>query len=100
MREHTKLIDWQDQENFYGAFKLNYPGQDSYNQSLYYQFASSNNGVYLAGDSISWSGGWIEGALQTGMNAAAAVIHQFSPDSLFTESPMVQEKQSHQYNYR
>ena len=100
MKEYTKLIDWQDKQNFYGAFKLNYPGQDFYNQSLYYQFSLSNNGVYLAGDSISWSGGWIEGALQTGMNAAAAVLHQFCPDSLFKNNPMIQAKQANQYNYR
>ncbi|MBL1276478.1 MAG: FAD-dependent oxidoreductase [Ectothiorhodospiraceae bacterium] len=100
IREHTKLIDWQDQANFYGAFKLNYPGQDFYNQSLYYQFTQSRNGVYLAGDSISWSGGWIEGALQTGMNAAAAVLNQFCPESLFNDNPMTQATQADQYDYR
>lgn len=97
--QHTKLIDWQDQKHYYGGFKLNYPGQDYYNQCLYYQFSSSENGIYLAGDSISWSGGWIEGALQTGMNAACAVINQFSPSSLFPENPMVQRQQADQYNY-
>jgi len=97
--EHTKLIDWQDQAQYYGAFKLNYPGQDYYNQSLYYQFTKSTNNVYLAGDSISWSGGWIEGALQTGMNAATAVINQISPSSLHNNNPMEQAQRSSQYNY-
>ena len=97
--EHTTLIDWQDQPHFYGAFKLNYPGQDPYNQSLYYQFARSTNGVYLAGSAISWSGGWIEGALQTGMNAAAAVVEQCAPRTLFDGSPMTQRDQATQYKY-
>lgn len=97
--EHTHLVDWQDREHYYGAFKLNYPGQDYYNQQLYYQFSQSNNGIYLAGDSISWSGGWIEGALQTGMNAAAAVVHQFKPENLYPGNPMVQAAQANQYHY-
>lgn len=97
--EYTTLIDWQGEEHYYGAFKLNYPGQDAYNQQLYYQFTRSKNGIYLAGDSISWSGGWIEGALQTGMNAAAAVVNQFKPDALFQNSPMIQAGQATQYRY-
>lgn len=99
MAEHTRLIDWQDQEHYYGAFKLNYPGQDFYNQQLYYQFTRSNNGIYLAGDSVSWSGGWIEGALQTGMNAAAAVVHQLKPENLYPNNPMIQSSQASQYQY-
>lgn len=99
MPEHTRLIDWQEQGHYYGAFKLNYPGQDFYNQQLYYQFARTTNGIYLAGDSISWSGGWIEGALQTGMNAAAAVVNQFKPEALFDNNPMMQASQATQYNY-
>ncbi len=72
-------VDWELEPYYYGAFKLNQPGQDVWNQSMYYQFLSvldrkSDTGVYLAGDSVSWSGGWIEGALQTGTNAAAAVV--------------------------
>lgn len=30
---YTTMIDWQDELNYYGAFKLNYPGQDPLNQS-------------------------------------------------------------------
>lgn len=99
MPEHTRLIDWQDQQNYYGAFKLNYPGQDAYNQQLYYQFTKADNSIYLAGDSISWSGGWIEGALQTGMNAAVAVVNEFQSSHLFSNSPMTQSSQAEQFNY-
>jgi tryptophan 2-monooxygenase len=70
-------VDWQLVPYYYGAFKLNLPGQEANVQSVYYQFLSalgdSDTGLYLAGDGVSWSGGWTEGALQTGLNAAAAV---------------------------
>jgi len=33
-----------------------------------------DTGLYLAGDCISWTSGWMEGALTTGLNAAAAVV--------------------------
>jgi tryptophan 2-monooxygenase len=72
-------IDWQNQQDFYGAFRLNYQGQEPDIHATYFQFMSVLNGdfdrgVYLAGDSNSWSGDWIEGALHTGINAASAVV--------------------------
>jgi tryptophan 2-monooxygenase len=33
-----------------------------------------DTGVYIAGDCVSWTSGWVEGALTTGLNAAAGVI--------------------------
>lgn len=96
MSDYTTLIDWQDQTSYYGAFKLNYPGQDPMNQTLYYQFLNSENGIYLAGDSVGWCGGWIEGALQTGVNAAAAVVQQLG-GSLFDNNPMTQDAGQYVY---
>lgn len=97
--QHTTMIDWQMEERYYGAFKLNYPGQDTENASLYYHFLDAGSaGIYLAGDSVGWCGGWIEGALQTGVNAAAAVAAQVAgPGGLFPNNPMTQV--SDQYNY-
>lgn len=73
----AQLIDWQREPYFYGAFKLNQPGQDPYIQTLFYDFqkagTENDTWVYLAGDSIGFLGGWAENALQTGVNAAAAV---------------------------
>jgi len=73
----VQYIDWQSEAHFYGAFKLNQPGQDPYVQTLFYDFqkagTDADTGVYLAGDSIGFLGGWVENALQTGVNAAAAV---------------------------
>lgn len=98
MPEHTALVDWQDQPHYYGAFKLNYPGQDPMNQALYYQFLGSTNGIYLAGDSVGWCGGWIDGALQTGVNAAAAIVQRFcGPGGLGPNSPMMQTPTQYSY---
>jgi tryptophan 2-monooxygenase len=94
--QYTTLVDWQDQPAYYGAFKLNYPGQDPLNQNLYYQFLQHNNGIYLAGDSVGWCGGWIEGALQTGMNAAVAVVRRLGGE-LFPNNPMTQNPAQYQY---
>jgi len=70
-------IDWQTQYYFFGAFKLNQPGQDPYVQALFYDFlkagTSADTPVYLAGDSIGFLGGWVENALETGVLAAAGV---------------------------
>lgn len=99
-----KNVDWELEPDYFGAFKLNYPGQGAYNQSVYYQFLAArgpntDKGVYLAGDSVSWSGGWIEGALQTGMNAAAAVAYRLGGgmSALHDKNPMTQNPT--QYNY-
>ena len=73
----AQVIDWQNEEYFFGAFKLNQPGQDPYARVLFYDFlkagTTEDTGLYLAGDSIGFLGGWVENALQTGVNAAAAV---------------------------
>lgn len=78
---NVKFIDWESEPHYYGAFKLNRPGQSHFTQSAYYQFldarSAEDKGVYIAGSAISWTGGWIEGALQTGLNAAAAVVYSF-----------------------
>ena len=76
--QNVQFIDWELKPHYYGAFKLTRPGQDHYVQSAFFHYlekSDSNAGqVYLAGDSISWTGGWTEGALQTGMNAACSLI--------------------------
>lgn len=70
-------IDWANIKYQNGAFKLLTPGSDIKQKKLYYQFLSclhpEDKGVYLAGDGVSWSGGWIEGALYTGLNSVYAV---------------------------
>ncbi len=102
MHGEILTIDWQTTRHHYGAFKLHYPGQESHAHALYYQFLSvldpaHDRGVYLAGDSVSWSGGWIEGALQTGINAACAAAKRIGA-SVRPHSPLTQDP--HRYNYR
>ncbi len=94
-------IDWQMTPYYYEAFKLCTPGQEESNRVLYYQFQSclkpeTDSGLYLAGDSVSWSGGWIEGALETGINAACAVIYRLG-GRLPSTSPL--SLNSHLFNY-
>lgn len=76
-RTSVQVIDWQSVPHYFGAFKLNQPGQDPYVQDLFYDFQKAGTGddthVYLAGDSVGFLGGWVENALQTGVNAAAGV---------------------------
>ena len=38
-------------------------------------------------------------SVQTGMNAATAVVNQLSASSLFKNNPMIQKNQINQYNY-
>lgn len=70
--------EWQSNPYYAGAFKLSQPGQDLYVQSMFFDYqkcgSARDTGVYLAGDCISWTSGWVEGALTTALNAAAAVI--------------------------
>lgn len=95
------MVDWQNTPFQNGAFKLNYPGQEPYCRDAYFQFQTANyprldTGVYLAGDAVSWSGGWIEGALQTGINAATAVLKRFG-GRFSMKSPLEQDAGMYQY---
>jgi tryptophan 2-monooxygenase len=94
-------VDWEATEHYYGAFKLQLPGQDHLLKTAYYQFLSvldpnADTGVYLAGDSVSWSGGWTEGALQTGINAACAVAKRLG-GTLRESSPLTQNSSLYRY---
>ena len=70
--------EWQSSPHFAGAFKLSEPGQDAYVQTMFFDYLKcggpNDTGVYLAGDCVSWTSGWMEGALTTALNAAAATI--------------------------
>lgn len=94
-------VDWEATDHYFGAFKLDQPGQSPDVQEAYYQFLdvltpAKDTGIYLAGDSMSWAGGWTEGALQTGLNAAAAAAKRIGA-ALPANSPLSQKKDL--YNY-
>jgi monoamine oxidase len=79
-------ISWESDPNFMGAFKANLPGQYRYQQRLFshfmqQDFAPQHRGIFLAGDDISWTAGWAEGAITTAINAACGVIRHLGGQS-------------------
>lgn len=64
-----KTVDWNREKGFYGAFCYFMPEQQ---KLLSYAMAKPeyDNRVYFAGEHISLTHGWIEGAVSSGMKAA------------------------------
>lgn len=84
-------INWEDEPFFLCAFKMNLPGQYEYQRRLFSQFMSgirdSNpDGFILAGDDVSWTGGWAEGAVTTALNAVNKLAVKFGGGT-FIENP-------------
>ncbi|HEX5753045.1 MAG TPA: NAD(P)/FAD-dependent oxidoreductase [Archangium sp.] len=102
-RSTARFIDWQNTPYYFGAFKLNLPGQDAYVHSLFYDFlkvgSSLDGKVYLAGDSVSWMGGWVESAFQTGLNAAAAVAKSLGGSLTAASDSPFQQLRPDDYHY-
>ena len=97
----VKTVDWDLEQGDYGAFKLNFAGGDAQSQQLFFQFQDSlqpatDPFIYLAGDSCSFTGGWVEGALQTGINAVCAVIRSLG-GSVVPNNPL--DNMSPPYDY-
>jgi lysine 2-monooxygenase len=75
-------ITWEAEPYFMGAFKANLLGHYRYQQRLYTHFMQNRlperyRGLFLAGDDVSWTAGWAEGAVQTALNAVWGVMHHF-----------------------
>jgi tryptophan 2-monooxygenase len=71
-------ISWESDPNFMGAFKANLPGHYRYQRRLFshfvqQDFAPPHRGIFLAGDDISWTAGWAEGAITSALNAVCGV---------------------------
>ena len=84
-------VSWADEPNFRGLCKFNLPGKYAMQYHLFTHFMKSteytpnepvNNGLFLCGDHISWSAGWVNHALQSGINAAAGVMHKLGGGGL------------------
>jgi monoamine oxidase len=87
-------VSWESDPNFMGAFKANLPGHYRYQRRLFSHFVQDDlpyhhRGIFLAGDDISWTAGWAEGAVTTALNAVAGVIrhlggaaHPENPDPI------------------
>lgn len=74
-------ISWEADPYFLGAFKGALPGHYRYNQRMYGHFMqdslpAAERGIFLAGDDISFTPAWVEGAVQTSLNAVWGIVHQ------------------------
>ena len=41
----------------------------------------AERGIFLAGDDVSWTPGWVEGAVTTGLNAVWGILHHLGGTS-------------------
>ncbi len=72
-------VSWESDPNFLGAFKGALPGHYRYNHRMFGHFMQTDmppeqRGIFLAGDDISWTPAWVEGAVQTALNAVWGVM--------------------------
>ncbi|MEE6170297.1 MULTISPECIES: flavin monoamine oxidase family protein [unclassified Mycolicibacterium] len=75
-------VSWEADRNFLGAFKGALPGHYRYNHRVYSHFmqeehAPEHRGIFLAGDDVSWTPAWAEGAVQTALNAVWGIMTHF-----------------------
>lgn len=75
-------ISWEADPHFLGAFKGALPGHYRYNQRMFAHFMQDNmpeaqRGIFIAGDDVSWTPAWVEGAVQTSLNAVWGILHHF-----------------------
>jgi len=73
-------VSWEADPNFLGAFKGALPGHYRYNHRMYCHFMQermppAEKGIFLAGDDVSWTPGWVEGAVQTALNAVWGIMN-------------------------
>jgi lysine 2-monooxygenase len=79
-------ISWEDDPNFLGAFKGALPGHYRYNHRMYTHFMQdemppAERGIFLAGDDVSFTPAWAEGAVQTALNAVWGIMSHFGGTS-------------------
>jgi monoamine oxidase len=86
IRGNAICVSWEADENFLGAFKGALPGHYRYNHRMYGHFMQDalppeQKGIFLAGDGISWTPAWVEGAVQTALNAVWGILHHLGGTS-------------------
>ncbi|WP_300342772.1 NAD(P)/FAD-dependent oxidoreductase [Nesterenkonia sp.] len=84
-------VSWEADRYFLGAFKGALPGHYRYNHRMYGHFMQdtmpqAHRGIFLAGDSISFTPAWAEGAVQTALNSVWGILHHFG-GSTHPENP-------------
>nr|WP_230667567.1 NAD(P)/FAD-dependent oxidoreductase [Microbacterium sp. MEC084] len=75
-------VTWEDDPYFLGAFKGALPGHYRYNHRMYTHFMQDDapadeRGIFIAGDDVSFTPAWAEGAVQTALNAVWGVMRHF-----------------------
>ncbi len=75
-------ISWENDPNFLGAFKGALPGHYRYNHRMYTHFMQdklppAKRGIFMAGDDVSFTPAWAEGAVQTALNAVWGIMTHF-----------------------
>ena len=84
-------VSWEADPYFLGAFKGALPGHYRYNQRMYAHFMQDDmpaeqRGIFIAGDDVSWTPAWVEGAVQTSLNAVWGIMKHFG-GSTHKENP-------------
>lgn len=79
-------VSWELDPNFLGAFKGALPGHYRYHRRMFCHFVQDRlppgqRGIFLAGDDVSWTPGWAEGAVQTALNAVWGIVHHLGGSS-------------------
>lgn len=103
LAQDMRCVVWQSTKDYYGAFTLAQPGQDPYIDTVYRDFgkagSTADNLVYIAGDCTSWTGGWADGALQSGLNCAAGVIRSLGGTFTVSNNNPITAVAPPRYNY-
>src|SRR5699024_3822398 len=84
-------VSWEADPYFLGAFKGSLPGHYRYNERMYSHFLqrelpAQQRGIFLAGDDISFTPAWAEGAVQTALNAVWGIVDYLGGTS-FAQNP-------------
>ena len=87
-------VSWETDPNFLGAFKGALPGHYRYNHRMYCHFMQGHmppdqKGIFMAGDGVSWTPGWVEGAVQTGLNAVWGIVHHLGGELLNAHARLI-----------
>lgn len=84
-------VSWEADPHFLGAFKGALPGHYRYNHRMFGHFMQKDmppaeRGIFMAGDDVAWIPAWVEGAVQTALNAVWGVMTHFGGKT-FKDNP-------------
>ncbi|XVS62143.1 flavin monoamine oxidase family protein [Actinosynnema sp. CA-299493] len=85
-------ISWENERNFRGYCRFARPGEYTYQWDLFAHFLKDFTGspavpgepaspLFLAGDDVAWSPGWLDHAMASGLNAAWGVLRCLGGDT-------------------